>query len=82
MAVNGCGHSVWGSVGSIWEWTAPWSEPAARASGYPGSAERTAEILRGKPRHWLEWYEGRGQFNFEVPADLIPAAVRETEHDA
>ncbi|MBT6427097.1 MAG: sulfatase-like hydrolase/transferase, partial [Rhodospirillaceae bacterium] len=41
--------------------------------GYPGSPERTAEILAGKPRHWLEWYEGRGQFNFEVPADLVPA---------
>jgi len=41
--------------------------------GYPGSAERTADILRNKPRHWLEWFEGRGQFNFEVPADLVPA---------
>ncbi|MBT6911314.1 MAG: sulfatase-like hydrolase/transferase [Rhodospirillaceae bacterium] len=40
---------------------------------YPGSAEKTTAILAQKPRHWLEWYEGRGQFNFEVPPDLVSA---------
>ena len=44
-------------------------------ASYPGSPERTAEILAEKPRHWLEWYEGRGQFNFEVPPDLVSARL-------
>ena len=43
--------------------------------GYPGSPERTAKILAGKPRHWLEWYEGCRQFNFEVPATFVPAQL-------
>ena len=47
----------------------------ALPAGYPGSPERIAEILRTKPRHWLEWYEGSGQFNFEVPADFVPARL-------
>lgn len=42
---------------------------------YPGSPEACAAILRGKPRHWLDWYEGRGQYAFEVPADLVPARL-------
>jgi arylsulfatase A-like enzyme len=50
--------------------------------GYPGSRDKAAEILAQKPRHWLEWYEGRGRFNFEVPAsfrpcDLTPDQIRE-----
>lgn len=64
----------------------PWDPPQSERArvdwrdldlpdGYPGSPEQTAEILRAKPRHWLEWYEGRGQFNFEVPADLVPARL-------
>lgn len=27
--------------------------------GHPGSPERIWEILSKKPRHWLDWYEGR-----------------------
>ncbi len=49
---------------------------------YPGSREKIVEILSGKPRHWLEWYEGKGQFNYEVPPlfrphELTPDQVRE-----
>ncbi len=44
-------------------------------AGYPGSPEKVVEILADKPRHWLEWYEGRGQFNYEVPADLVNARL-------
>jgi arylsulfatase A-like enzyme len=28
-------------------------------AGHPGSPERIAQILARKPRHWLDWYEGR-----------------------
>ncbi|MBW2282081.1 MAG: sulfatase-like hydrolase/transferase [Deltaproteobacteria bacterium] len=50
--------------------------------GYPGSADACAELLRGKPRHWLEWFQGQGPSNFEaparfVPADLTPDQIRE-----
>ena len=34
--------------------------------------EKAAEILAGKPRHWLDWFEGRGQYNFEVPPEFVP----------
>lgn len=27
--------------------------------GHPGSAEAIRAILAGKPRHWLDWYDGR-----------------------
>ena len=64
----------------------PWDPPQSELArvdwrdldlpaGYPGSPERIADILRGKPRHWLEWYEGRGQFNYEVPAGFVPARL-------
>lgn len=48
----------------------PWDPPAAEARrinwrdldlppGYPGSEERITKILSRKPRHWLDYYEGR-----------------------
>ena len=56
----------------------PWDPPASELHRcpwrdldlpdfYPGSPEKIVEILKGKPRHWLDWYEGKGQFNYEVP---------------
>jgi arylsulfatase A-like enzyme len=59
----------------------PWRE-LDLPPGYPGSPEKAAAILRGKPRHWLEWFEGRGRFAFETPpsfrpCDLTPDQIRE-----
>jgi arylsulfatase A-like enzyme len=43
--------------------------------GYPGSAEKCREILARKPRHWLEWFEGRGAINVEAPPAFVPAQL-------
>jgi arylsulfatase A-like enzyme len=44
--------------------------------GYPGSPERCAEILSRKPRHWMDWYTGRGPHtNIEAPQGFVPAQV-------
>ncbi|MFY0610433.1 MAG: sulfatase-like hydrolase/transferase [Hyphomicrobiaceae bacterium] len=62
----------------------PWDVPnAAKARfewrdlplppGYPGSREACEAVLRQKPWHWLAWYVGEAQLNFEVPPDYIPA---------
>lgn len=67
----------------------PWDPPASELSrvnwrdldlpdAYPGSVEATIKVLEGKPRHWLEWYLGKAQFNYELPPDFIPA---EMTHD-
>ncbi len=45
----------------------------ALPAGYPGSPEACEEILGLKPGHWLAWYRGEAQFNFEVPPDYVPA---------
>ena len=48
----------------------PWDPPASAARrinwrdldlppGHPGSREKIEKILAHKPRHWLDWYEGR-----------------------
>jgi arylsulfatase A-like enzyme len=71
----------------------PWDPPASEVSrvpwreldlppGYPGSAQKSADILRSKPRHWLEWFEGRNRFAFETPpsfrpCDVTPDQIRE-----
>ncbi|ANK80065.1 MAG: sulfatase [Rhizobiales bacterium NRL2] len=73
----------------------PWDPPQSQLgrvnwrdldlpAGYPGSAEACRELLAGKPRHWLDWYEGRRRFNFETPpsfrpADLTPDQIREID---
>ncbi|MEX2393593.1 MAG: sulfatase-like hydrolase/transferase, partial [Actinomycetota bacterium] len=50
--------------------------------GHPGSREKIVEILGQKPRHWLDWYEGRfanyegGPRNF-VPHEMTHDQVRE-----
>ncbi len=54
-------------------------------SGYPGSAERVRAILAKRPRHWLDFYEGRfrnpegGPTSF-VPARLTHDQLREIDH--
>ncbi len=64
----------------------PWDPPASEVgrvdwrdldlpAGYPGSADACREILARKPRHWLDWYEGRGNVNVEAPTAFVPAGV-------
>jgi len=64
----------------------PWNPPASELHrvnwrdldlpvGYPGSMEKARELLRSKPRHWLEWFEGRKVSNYEAPPDFVPAHV-------
>jgi arylsulfatase A-like enzyme len=71
----------------------PWDPPASEARriswrdldlppGHPGSPEKIVEILSQKPRHWLDWYEGRfnnveGGPNRFVPAKMTHDQVRE-----
>ena len=62
----------------------PWDVPdAARKrfdwrelplpDGYPGSREACEAVLADKPWHWLAWYRGEAQLNFEVPPAYVPA---------
>jgi len=64
----------------------PWDPPASEVGrcdwrdlplpdAYPGSADACREILRRKPRHWLEWFEGRGDINVEAPPGFVPAQM-------
>ncbi len=64
----------------------PWDPPASEKrrlswrdidapAGYPGSPERAREILAGKPRHWLDYFEGRNVSNMEAPPRFVPAAL-------
>ncbi len=71
----------------------PWDPPASEARrinwrdldlppGHPGSREKIEKILAGKPRHWLDWYQGRfandegGAMTF-VPCEMTHDQVRE-----
>jgi arylsulfatase A-like enzyme len=71
----------------------PWDPPESAARrikwrdldlppGYPGSREKTEKILAQKPRHWLDWYEGRfrnpegGPVRF-IPCQMTPDQIRE-----
>jgi arylsulfatase A-like enzyme len=71
----------------------PWDPPASELHrvnwrdldlppGHPGSRDKIVEILSGKPRHWLDWYEGRFA-NYEggprtfVPCEMTDDQVRE-----
>jgi arylsulfatase A-like enzyme len=41
--------------------------------GHPGSRERITKILAKKPRHWLDWYEGRYRNPEGGPIAFSPA---------
>jgi arylsulfatase A-like enzyme len=43
--------------------------------GHPGSRERITRILAKKPRHWLDWYEGRFKNPEGGPIRFAPAAL-------
>jgi len=64
----------------------PWDPPAAEARriswrdldlppGHPGSDEKIRGILSQKPRHWLEWYEGRFRNNEGGPMNFVPCRM-------
>jgi arylsulfatase A-like enzyme len=61
----------------------PWDPPASEKHrvrwrdldlppGHPGSRDKIVDILRQKPRHWLEWYEGRFRNNEGGPMSFVP----------
>jgi arylsulfatase A-like enzyme len=43
--------------------------------GHPGSPERIRAILAKKPRHWLDWYDGRHRNPEGGPIGFTPAAL-------
>jgi arylsulfatase A-like enzyme len=64
----------------------PWDPPASERSrfdwrelplpdAYPGSPEACARILETKPRHWIDWFLGRGNTNYEAPPGFVPARL-------
>ena len=64
----------------------PWDPPQSEArrinwrdldlpAGHPGSREKIEKILAQKPRHWLDWYQGRFR-NFEGgPSSFVPCQM-------
>ncbi|HEX7038295.1 MAG TPA: sulfatase-like hydrolase/transferase [Pseudomonadales bacterium] len=71
----------------------PWDPPASERHRidwrdvplpdlYPGSAEKAAALLAGKPKHWLGYFDGSLWSNLESPrgfrpCDLTPDQIRE-----
>src|SRR5690606_22878779 len=71
----------------------PWDPPASERHRidwrdvplpelYPGSPEKAAELLAGKPKHWLGYFDGSLWTNLESPrsfrpCDLTPEQIRE-----
>jgi len=64
----------------------PWDPPASEARrinwrdldlppGHPGSDDKIRGILAQKPRHWLEWYEGRFRNNEGGPMSFVPCRL-------
>jgi len=65
----------------------PWDPPESEArrrvrwrdldlpAGHPGSREKIERILSAKPRHWLEWYQGRFGNEEGGPATFVPSAM-------
>jgi arylsulfatase A-like enzyme len=68
----------------------PWDPPASEARrirwqdldlppGHPRSREKIVEILAQKPRHWLDWYEGRFRNNEGGPSTFIPCQLTDDQ---
>jgi arylsulfatase A-like enzyme len=64
----------------------PWDPPASEARrirwhdldlppGHPGSRDKVEAILRQKPRHWLDWYEGRFDNIEGGPQRFVPCRM-------
>ena len=47
----------------------------ALPDGHPGTRERIEAILRGRPRHWLDWYEGRFRNPEGGPIHFVPSRL-------
>lgn len=45
-------------------------------AAHPGSSERIEEILAEKPRHWLDWYQGRFANPEGGPSGFRPSSLR------
>jgi arylsulfatase A-like enzyme len=68
----------------------PWDPPEKEArrinwrdldlpAGYPGSRDKIEKILAQKPRHWLDWYEGRFPNPEGGPMTFVPKALTEDQ---
>jgi len=49
-------------------------------SGHPGSAERIRAILARRPRHWLDFYDGRFRNPEGGPTSFVPARLSDDQH--
>ncbi len=47
--------------------------------GHPGSPDAAREILRRRPRHWLDWYEGRFRNPEGGPVSFVPSRLEERQ---
>lgn len=66
-------HHPWDPPSSEWH-RVDWPE-LALPDAYPSSVEATIKVLAEKPRHWLDWYLGKTQFNYEIPAEFKPCEL-------
>jgi len=68
----------------------PWDPPESEARrinwrdldlppGHPGSREKIEQILAQKPRHWLDWYEGRFRNPEGGPTTFIPCQMTDDQ---
>ena len=69
----------------------PWDPPADEVRkrikwrdldlppGHPGSRGKIEEILRQKPRHWLEWYDGHFRNNEGAGANFVPCTMTDDQ---
>ncbi len=68
----------------------PWDPPASEARrikwkdldlppGHPGSREKIEEILAQKPRHWLDWYQGRFRNQEGGPIAFVPCQMTDDQ---
>jgi arylsulfatase A-like enzyme len=62
----------------------PWDEVRRRApdfrdralpAGHPGAPDAIRRVLAKKPRHWLDWYEGRHRNPEGGPTGFAPGAL-------
>ena len=44
-----------------------------------GDSEKIVEILLQKPKHWLDWYEGRFRNNEGGPSSFIPCQLTDDQ---
>jgi arylsulfatase A-like enzyme len=68
----------------------PWDPPVTEArrirwqdldlpAGHPGSREKIEKILAQKPRHWLDWYEGRFDNVEGGPQRFVPCRMTDDQ---